>query len=90
MHFGCLESICSIACGTKCNIMSAVQSVRSDAAGVRGCCILQVKELARKKQKICALLLHPGTVDTDLSKPFQGVRRHLTACDHQAYAADAP
>ncbi|KAM7265282.1 hypothetical protein ACFE04_002965 [Oxalis oulophora] len=28
-------------------------------------------ELARKKDPIACILLHPGTVDTDLSKPFQ-------------------
>nr|ACP27630.1 short-chain dehydrogenase/reductase [Oncidium hybrid cultivar] len=28
-------------------------------------------ELARKKDPIICILLHPGTVDTDLSKPFQ-------------------
>ncbi|KAL9224393.1 hypothetical protein vseg_000429 [Gypsophila vaccaria] len=28
-------------------------------------------ELARKKDPIICLLLHPGTVDTDLSRPFQ-------------------
>ena len=33
-------------------------------------------EFARRKQNIATLLLHPGTVDTDLSKPFQKVRYH--------------
>ncbi|CAI5461357.1 unnamed protein product [Closterium sp. Yama58-4] len=28
-------------------------------------------ELAAKKQPVAAILLHPGTVDTDMSKPFQ-------------------
>lgn len=28
-------------------------------------------EFGRKKDPITCLLLHPGTVDTDLSKPFQ-------------------
>lgn len=28
-------------------------------------------ETARKKQKVATILLHPGTVDTDMSKPFQ-------------------
>jgi hypothetical protein len=28
-------------------------------------------EFARKKDPISCILLHPGTVDTDLSKPFQ-------------------
>ena len=30
-------------------------------------------EFARKKQNVACILLHPGTVDTDLSKPFQKV-----------------
>ena len=28
-------------------------------------------EFARKKDPIVCILLHPGTVDTDLSRPFQ-------------------
>lgn len=28
-------------------------------------------EFARKKDPIISILLHPGTVDTDLSRPFQ-------------------
>lgn len=28
-------------------------------------------ELARKKDPIACILLHPGTVDTDLSRPYQ-------------------
>ena len=31
-------------------------------------------ELARKHRKIASILLHPGTVDTGLSEPFQKVR----------------
>ena len=30
-------------------------------------------EFGRKKHKIACIVLHPGTVDTDLSKPFQKV-----------------
>lgn len=30
-------------------------------------------EFARKKQAVACILLHPGTCDTDLSKPFQKV-----------------
>ena len=33
-------------------------------------------EFGRRKQHIATLLLHPGTVDTDLSKPFQKVSNH--------------
>ena len=28
-------------------------------------------EFERRRQKVASILLHPGTVDTDLSKPFQ-------------------
>lgn len=28
-------------------------------------------EFARRKDPVICILLHPGTVDTDLSKPFQ-------------------
>ena len=34
-------------------------------------------EFERRKQKVAAILLHPGTVDTDLSKPFQKVSKRL-------------
>lgn len=30
-------------------------------------------EFARRKQNIAVVMLHPGTVDTDLSQPFQKV-----------------
>ena len=30
-------------------------------------------EFERKRQPVACVLLHPGTVDTDLSKPFQKV-----------------
>ena len=30
-------------------------------------------EFARRRQQICVIMLHPGTVDTDLSQPFQKV-----------------
>lgn len=36
-------------------------------------------EFARKKQNIACILLHPGTVDTDLSKPFQKVTSSIKA-----------
>ena len=36
-------------------------------------------EFARRKQHIATLLLHPGTVDTDLSKPFQKVSPSASA-----------
>ncbi len=32
-------------------------------------------EFERRKQMVAAIVLHPGTVDTDLSKPFQKVSR---------------
>lgn len=31
-------------------------------------------EFQRRRQKVACILLHPGTVDTDLSEPFQKVR----------------
>ena len=34
-------------------------------------------ECGRRKQKVACILLHPGTVDTDLSAPFQKVYRPL-------------
>ena len=34
-------------------------------------------EFGRRKQKVACILLHPGTVDTDLSAPFQKVYRPL-------------
>ena len=37
-------------------------------------------EFARRKQHIATLLLHPGTVDTDLSKPFQKVEYFVKLC----------
>ena len=30
-------------------------------------------EFERRQQHVAAILLHPGTVDTDLSRPFQKV-----------------
>ncbi len=30
-------------------------------------------EFARRKQNVAVVMLHPGTVDTDLSMPFQKV-----------------
>ena len=32
-------------------------------------------EFERRQQKVAAILLHPGTCDTDLSKPFQKAGR---------------
>ena len=34
-------------------------------------------EFARRKQNIAVVMLHPGTVDTDLSQPFQKVLSDL-------------
>ena len=36
-------------------------------------------EFERRKQRVAAILLHPGTVDTDLSKPFQKVSGRVGA-----------
>ena len=35
------------------------------------------REFARRKQNIAVVMLHPGTVDTDLSQPFQKVQTAL-------------
>ena len=32
-------------------------------------------EFGRRRQMVACIVLHPGTVDTDLSKPFQKVSR---------------
>lgn len=48
-------------------------------------------ECARRKLNVSCILLHPGTVDTDLSLPFQKVRittcsvRWLMTCAHVMY-----
>ena len=36
-------------------------------------------EFARRRQLISVIMLHPGTVDTDLSQPFQKVCGHPQA-----------
>ena len=52
---------------------SATLQRRASKTALNQMTTCMVREMTRKKHKICALLLHPGTVDTDLSKPFQGV-----------------
>ena len=37
-------------------------------------------EFARRKQNIAVVMLHPGTVDTDLSMPFQKVMVFIMIC----------
>lgn len=39
-------------------------------------------EFARRKQNIAVVMLHPGTVDTDLSEPFQKVTVRASAALH--------
>ncbi len=39
-------------------------------------------EFARRKQNIAVMMLHPGTVDTDLSQPFQKVRAGISNPNH--------
>jgi hypothetical protein len=36
-------------------------------------------EFERRRQRVACILLHPGTVDTDLSAPFQRVSAQQTA-----------
>ena len=76
------ELPCDGACQSSLLCLADAAALASSDAGRRASktalnqmTTCMVREINRKKQKICALLLHPGTVDTDLSKPFQGVRR---------------
>jgi len=39
-------------------------------------------EFARRKQNIAVMMLHPGTVDTDLSQPFQKVRAGILTSNY--------
>ena len=39
-------------------------------------------EFARRKQSVASVLLHPGTVDTDLSAPFQKASGPVAAIRH--------
>ena len=43
-------------------------------------------ECARRKLNVACILLHPGTVDTDLSAPFQKVR-YITHAPNECAAA---
>ena len=48
-------------------------SYRASKAAVNQLTRCMSLEFERRKQRVAAILLHPGTVDTDLSKPFQKV-----------------
>ncbi|XP_031095826.1 uncharacterized protein LOC115999981 [Ipomoea triloba] len=53
------------------NALGGWHSYRSSKAALNQLTKTISVEFARKKDPIICLLLHPGTVDTDLSKPFQ-------------------
>ncbi|KAL6546273.1 hypothetical protein OROMI_021994 [Orobanche minor] len=53
------------------NHLGGWHSYRSSKSGLNQLTKTVSVEFARKKDPIVCLLLHPGTVDTDLSKPFQ-------------------
>ncbi len=38
-------------------------------------------EFARRRHKVCVVMLHPGTCDTDLSVPFQKARPRVETTD---------
>ncbi|ESW19417.1 hypothetical protein PHAVU_006G123300 [Phaseolus vulgaris] len=53
------------------NRLGGWHSYRSSKAALNQLSKTVSLEFARKKDPIACILLHPGTVDTDLSKPFQ-------------------
>lgn len=53
------------------NKLGGWHSYRASKASLNQLTNTMSVEFARKKDPIICLLLHPGTVDTDLSKPFQ-------------------
>ncbi|KAG8385170.1 hypothetical protein BUALT_Bualt03G0014100 [Buddleja alternifolia] len=53
------------------NHLGGWHSYRSSKSGLNQLTKTVSVEFARKKDPIICILLHPGTVDTDLSKPFQ-------------------
>ncbi|KAM7530359.1 hypothetical protein LguiB_033769 [Lonicera macranthoides] len=53
------------------NCLGGWHSYRSSKSALNQLTKTVSVEFARKKDPIICLLLHPGTVDTDLSKPFQ-------------------
>ncbi|GAV69952.1 hypothetical protein CFOL_v3_13452 [Cephalotus follicularis] len=53
------------------NRLGGWHSYRSSKAALNQLTKTASVEFARKKDRIICILLHPGTVDTDLSRPFQ-------------------
>ena len=53
------------------NRLGGWYSYRASKAALNQLTKTMAIELRRKNQNVAAILLHPGTVDTDLSKPFQ-------------------
>ncbi|KAH6758872.1 hypothetical protein C2S51_019107 [Perilla frutescens var. frutescens] len=54
------------------NRLGGWHSYRSSKSGLNQLTKTVSVEFARKRDPIVCILLHPGTVDTDLSRPFQG------------------
>lgn len=59
------------------NRLGGWYSYRASKAAVNQLTKCMALEFERRKQAVSCILLHPGTVDTDLSKPFQRVRAKL-------------
>jgi NAD(P)-dependent dehydrogenase (short-subunit alcohol dehydrogenase family) len=55
------------------NRLGGWYSYRASKAAINQLTKCAALEFERRKQRVAAILLHPGTVDTDLSKPFQRV-----------------
>lgn len=55
------------------NRLGGWYSYRASKAAVNQLTKCAALEFERRRQRVAAILLHPGTVDTDLSKPFQRV-----------------
>ncbi|KAL4451642.1 hypothetical protein ABPG75_007304 [Micractinium tetrahymenae] len=53
------------------NRLGGWYSYRASKAAVNQLTKCMALEFERRKQRVASILLHPGTVDTDLSKPFQ-------------------
>jgi len=52
-------------------VLPAIVNIRSSKSALNQLTKTMSVEFSRKKPKISAIALHPGTNDTDLSKPFQ-------------------
>ena len=68
------------------NFLGGWYAYRASKAAVNQIVRTTSIEIARKNQEAVVLALHPGTTDTDLSKPFQGgvAKSRLFSPDHSA------